>query len=165
MVAASSQLQPGQPGSNGGKEGARGHHRVPARCRRRSGAPGRQVACLDGAPLARGDSGVTESPGTSFDGAGREGSKRGPRAAGILSASGLERAVVCALVGRRASWESGENQHSPATGPACARPTETAGGQREGEIESPEWHWWRGGRRGSETQCGAEGGERQWGWG
>ena len=46
--------------------------------------PRRQVACLDGAPLARGDSGVTERPRARADGAGRRAASGAPRARQVL---------------------------------------------------------------------------------
>lgn len=133
----SSQLQPGQPGSNGRQGRGTGtltsvapHAAGDDRC------PRRQVACLDGAPLARGDSGVTERPRAQADGAGRRAASGAPRAAGILSASGLSEPVVCALVGRRASWESGRTSTHQRQGrrvPDQRRPQEA----RERERSNP----------------------------
>lgn len=99
---------------------------------------------------------------------------------GILSASGLAEAVVV-CPGREAGELGGrENQHSPATGRHCARPTETAGGREREEIRSQsgtggEEAGGRGevrhsaGRRrrqwGQEAERHGDGGrrERQWG--
>lgn len=145
----SSQLQPGQPGSNGRQGRGTGtltsvapHAAGDDRC------PRRQVACLDGAPLARGDSGVTERPRAQADGAGWRAASGAPRAAGILSASGLSEPVVCALVGRRASWESGRTSTHQRQGRSACQTNGDRRRPERGRDRIPEWHWWRGGRRG-----------------
>lgn len=101
--------------------------------------------------------GVTERPRAQADGAGRRAARARARQV-YFPGFWAERAAVCALVGRRASWESGRN--SALTSEQGRRVPDQRRPQEARERERSNPRVVLVGERpsgGSETQCGAEG--------